>query len=145
MILIAHRGNIYGPNSETENCEETIDIAIAHDFECEIDIWKIGDVFYLGHDGPDRKTSLSFLEKRSSSLWIHCKNLSALIDLKDRFNCFFHDNDTYTITSKGYIWGNIGSPMTSQTIQVMPEKSNIFSKECLGICTDFPFEYLKSV
>lgn len=144
MTIIAHRGNINGPNPETENKEETISSAIACGFDCEIDVWRIDEQLWLGHDGPEYKTSIAFLTRYHDVLWVHCKNLDALIYLKDRFNCFFHDKDTYTLTSKGYIWGNIGSRMTPQTIQVMPEKSNTFAKECLGVCTDYPFRYSQS-
>lgn len=135
MIIIAHRGNLNGPDPATENREETIVSSIANGFECEIDVWKIDGRLWLGHDGPDRETSLSFLERYSSKLWVHCKNLDALIDLKDKFNCFFHDKDAYTITSKGFIWGNINSPTTEQVICVMP--SGEFGP-CLGVCTDYP-------
>ena len=141
MLVIAHRGNLNGPNPATENREETIMAAIAEGFDCEIDVWRADRRFWLGHDGPDRETSIAFLAMNASKLWVHCKNLDALIALKDRFNCFFHDKDTYTLTSKGFIWGNIDSPMTEQTIQVMPEKANTVYSNCLGVCTDYPFRY----
>jgi len=144
MRIIAHRGNLYGPDPVTENREETISVAISNGFDCEIDIWKIDGRIWLGHDGPDTETSIEFLVRYERSLWIHCKNLAALIDLKDRFNCFFHDKDVYTLTSKGYIWGNIGSPTTPHTIQVMPEKVCGSAGECWGICTDYPFRYIQS-
>lgn len=141
MLIISHRGNLNGPDPSTENREETIEAAIARGLDCEIDVWAVDDVIWLGHDGPDRKTTLEFLTSHKKSLWVHCKNLAALIMLKDTFNCFFHDKDEYTLTSHGYIWGNIGSPMTSQTIQVMPEKASASSNECLGVCTDYPSRY----
>jgi len=142
MLIIAHRGNTNGPNPETENCEETIVNAIHEGFDCEIDVWRVGDKLWLGHDGPERMISLTFLTLYGSRLWIHCKNLDALIQLKDQFNCFFHDKDTYTLTSKGYIWGNIGSPTTDKVIDVMPTKKN---DNCLGTCTDFPRLIRRSV
>jgi hypothetical protein len=142
MLIIAHRGNLHGPNPAIENREETIVAALAKGFDCEIDVWKVDDRLWLGHDGPEHETSLAFLERHGSRLWVHCKNLDALVDLKDQFNCFFHDKDTYTLTSKGFIWGNIGSPMTSKTIQVMPEKANCVYSDCLGVCSDYPFKYV---
>jgi len=141
MRVISHRGNLNGPDTATENREDTIVNAIQHGFDCEIDVWMVSDRLWLGHDGPESETSLDFLTTHGSSLWIHCKNLDALIELKDRFNCFFHDKDTYTLTSKGYIWGNIGSRMTSQTIQVLPEKAGIYFPSCFGVCTDYPNRY----
>lgn len=135
MIIISHRGNLDGPRPELENREETIISTISEGFDCEIDVWKINDLLYLGHDGPDRETSLAFLTKYRPSLWIHCKNLEALLALKDIFNCFFHDKDVYTLTSKGFIWGNINSPTTENVICVMPPGN---PGVCLGVCTDFP-------
>jgi len=141
MRIISHRGNLNGPNPATENREETIVAAFAEGFDCEIDVWKVGNELWLGHDGPDTETSMAFLASHCSSLWVHCKNIAALIALKDQFNCFFHDRDTYTLTSKGYIWGNIASPMTRETICVMPEKSTMRWDDYLTVCTDYPFKY----
>jgi hypothetical protein len=135
MRIIAHRGNLHGPNPTTENREETIVNALSEGFDCEIDVWRIDGRIWLGHDGPEHETSLDFLTQHGSKLWVHCKNLDALIALKDQFNCFFHDKDTYTLTSKGFIWGNIGSPTTDKVICVMPPGDH---GVCLGVCTDYP-------
>jgi hypothetical protein len=141
MKIIAHRGNLEGPNKSTENKPETICSAIERGFDCEIDVWRIDDQLWLGHDEPQYVTSLSFLTHYHTRLWIHCKNLEALTYLKDDFNCFFHDKDVYTLTSRGYIWGNISSPCNSFVIQVMPELTETFSTQCYGVCTDYPIRY----
>ena len=39
MILIAHRGNIDGPNPELENSLQYIDKAIDSGYNVEVDIW----------------------------------------------------------------------------------------------------------
>lgn len=143
MIFIAHRGNLHGPNPEKENKPETIEEAIHNGFDCEIDVWYIQNMFYLGHDYPETPVSIDFLNKHKNRLWIHCKHLDSLVELKGSFNCFYHNKDLYTLTSKGYIWGNINSPTHLQVIQVMPERSETFSMNCCGICTDYPFRYLK--
>jgi len=143
MKFIAHRGNLYGPDKDKENKPETIEEAIRHGFDCEIDVWYIHERFYLGHDYPETPISLDFLTNHLDRLWIHCKHIDSLIILKDKFNCFYHDKDIYTITTKGFIWGNINSPCNKHIIQVMPEKSGVLSSECCGVCTDFPFRYLK--
>lgn len=141
MLIISHRGNIRGSSPNTENTTYAIEQAIGMGFDCEIDVWYQEDSFWLGHDKAENKVYVDFFNKHSCHLWIHCKNIEALIQLKDRFNCFFHDKDIYTLTSKGYIWGNIGSSMTKETIQVMPERAKHEYQECLGICTDFPIHY----
>lgn len=141
MKIIAHRGNIFGPDAKTENKPETIQKAIRNGFDCEIDVWYLGGAYYLGHDFPETRISFEFLEFYSEHLWIHCKHLDSLVQLKDNFNCFYHDKDIYTLTTRGYIWGNINSPTHPLAIQVMPEKSGTFSEKCLGICTDYPIRY----
>ena len=144
MRIIAHRGNLSGPDPANENREETIAAALAYGFDCEIDVWMIGGRLWLGHDGPDTETSMEFLLHNEPFLWVHCKNLDALLALKDRVNCFFHDKDLYTLTSRGYVWGNVGSPSTPQTVQVMPERSGGIVHVCWGVCTDYPLRYAQS-
>jgi hypothetical protein len=141
MKIIAHRGNLHGPNRNTENKPETIEQAIRAGFDCEIDVWYIRDTYYLGHDYPETPIPFAFLQDYSHHLWIHCKHIDSLVMLKDTFNCFYHDKDIYTLTSKGYIWGNINSPCHPLAVQVMPEKSGVLSHRCYGICTDYPFRY----
>ncbi len=141
MKIIAHRANLSGPDPATENTPAAIDTAIAMGFDCEIDVWAIDGVFYLGHDYPAVQVSRAFLQDRAEHLWVHCKHLDSLLALKDSMNCFYHDKDLYTLTSKGFVWGNINSPCNPHAIQVLPERSGCFSTECAGVCTDFPIRY----
>ena len=143
MIFIAHRGNLNGPDKSRENHPDTIEEAIALGFHCEIDIWLIGAHYFLGHDFPQYPTDLHFLERHKEFLWIHCKNLEALTNLGDHFhfNCFFHDKDLYTLTSRGFIWGNINTTSNPKTICVMPELGHHLSYGAHGICTDYPLHF----
>lgn len=141
MKFIAHRGNLYGPQPNYENKPETIEKAISLGFDCEIDIWFLEGAYWLGHDYPETRTTYEFVFEKRKNIWVHCKNLDALLKLTSVCNCFYHDKDVYTITSRGDIWGNIGSPMNPHVIQVMPEKACVFSFECAGICSDFPVHY----
>lgn len=145
MKLIAHRGNLYGPNPDRENKPDTIRKAIDLGFDCEIDVWYVENRYFLGHDYPETEIPYAFLEFYSEHLWIHCKHLESLIQLKDKFNCFYHDKDLYTLTSRGILWGNINSPTHSLAVQVMPEKSGVFSSYCYAICTDYPFRYKNQI
>ena len=141
MILIAHRGNINGPNKLNENKPDYILETIKLGYDCEIDVWKINNNLLLGHDKPDYEINLDFLLDNCSKLWIHCKNIDSLdylIQFKE-LNIFWHEEDHYTITSKCYVWAHPKSEMTSNTIIVMPEHKNNqydFTK-CLGICSDY--------
>jgi hypothetical protein len=144
MKIISHRGNLDGPNKLTENKIETIENVLNLGFDCEIDVWYINSKLWLGHDYAENEIDINFLIKNCNMLWIHCKNIEALILLKHDFNCFFHDKDVYTLTSKGYIWGNIESRIYKEIVQVMPEVSNMYLKNGFAVCTDYP-KYYKSL
>ena len=93
MFLIAHRGNINGPEPKKENSPEYIDAAIEHGVDVEVDIRYINGKFWLGHDEPQHEVSLEWLLKRVYKMWIHAKNLAALNwFLKDlnSWNVFWH-------------------------------------------------------
>lgn len=141
MILIAHRGLISGPNNKNENRPEHIIEVLNAGYDVEIDFWINDTEFYLGHDSPQYKISRKFLEV--DNLWIHAKNLSALLWLTTTdFNYFWHQSDDFTLTSKGFIWTYPGKELTSRSIAVMPEwkevnLSLIKSYTCFGVCSDY--------
>jgi hypothetical protein len=69
MLLIAHRGNINGPNIELENNPDYILNTLKLGYDCEIDVWKINNKLLLGHDKPDYKIDLNqVLTKNCSDL-----------------------------------------------------------------------------
>ena len=149
MKLISHRGNVDGPNPLLENQPETIDKAIQLGFDVEIDIRydTFDGEFYLGHDDPQYLVTPYWLAQRMENLWIHCKNIDALYHFSTKtggYNYFWHQEDDYTLTSKGYIWTYPGKTYTSKSIIVMPEtivdKNNLNDMRrynCFGICSDF--------
>jgi hypothetical protein len=143
MILIAHRGNINGPDIKTENTEEQISKCIQLGYHVEIDIRYIDGELYLGHDIPTNKTSLEFLLQYKNSLWIHCKNLDAILFLKKQdLIIFSHDKDNYVLCSNGIIWAYPGQEVKDHCISVMPEwKGQLWyeniDKDCYGICSDY--------
>ena len=62
-------------------------------------------------------------------------------------NCFWHQQDDYTITSKGFIWAYPSKKLTKNSIAVLPESSNYTLdelKNSYGICSD-NIEYYKSL
>ncbi len=140
MKLIAHRGNINGPNKERENSPEYILESLALGYDCEIDVRYINEQLFLGHDTTDYKIDLLFLLDNSDKLWIHCKNIEALGYLIDfsSLNIFWHQEDNYTLTSKGYIWCYPKMKITSKSIILMPEWNNfIYDDNGYGICSDY--------
>jgi hypothetical protein len=141
MILISHRGNLEGPDSTKENEPSYIDKALRNYF-VEVDFRVYENGFYLGHDTPEYSVSKSWLEERKDKLWVHCKNIDALnFCMENYFHCFWHDKDSYTLTSKGYIWAYPGKITMGKCITVMPEK--VWDKEkyllekYYGVCSDF--------
>ena len=136
MILISHRGNING-SSIFENIPSHIQKCLDNGIECEIDVWKIQDVFYLGHDNPEHEIDFSFLTQKG--LWCHAKNLEALSDmLKQNINCFWHQDDDFTLTSSGFIWTYPNKNVLNNSIIVDNDpKWKEKNYECYGVCSDY--------
>ena len=61
MKIIAHRGNIIGPQPAFENTTNYVLDAVYKGFEVEIDVWWKKGNFYLGHDGSEQYIPSSFL------------------------------------------------------------------------------------
>lgn len=143
MKYIAHRGLFNGPDSKNENNPGQIALAIEQGYDAEIDLWLLDNKLYLGHDMPQYEIDKYWL--RHNSLWIHAKNLSALDWLMTadwKYNYFWHENDSYVVTSKGFIWANPTSSLTINTIMVMPEHvdktlTNAYRANVYGICSDY--------
>lgn len=144
MILISHRGNLFGKDPVEENKPETIVAVINLGYDVEIDVWLVNDKWFLGHDAPTYEFTLEWLSYYKKNVWVHCKNLEALVALKNSgLHYFWHENDTVTLTSKGIIWAYPGFQPIEGSIAVMPEIHNDDTSQCLGICSDIIGEYKK--
>ena len=141
-LLIAHRGNINGPNPELENRPDYLLSAIKDGYHVECDLWLIDNKLYLGHDKPEYNILIEFLLDIKDYLFCHCKNIDSLYYLLNNYpeiHCFFHNSDECTLTSKNIIWTYPGKKITEKSILLLPERTNnhiIF--DCYGICTDYP-------
>lgn len=150
MLIISHRGNLMGSDPALENHPIQIDRCISqYSMNVEVDLRVINGYFWLGHDEPQYKIDSDWLHMRSNFLWIHCKNVQALVTLINHpysydLNYFWHDKDDFTLTSKGYIWAypNRSIPLTAPAISVMPEIHNTQVNNFYGICTDYPERYI---
>ena len=148
MKIIAHRANISGPNSYEENKIDSIKTCIENGYDVEIDIRFLNGQLYLGHDNAEEIITIQELAKIKNKLWIHCKNLDAISyfsQIDEEFNYFWHENDSYTLTSKGYIWAYPGQELSLKCICVLPEIKNsindisfIRNIKVAGVCTDYP-------
>ena len=140
MIVIAHRGNINGPNPEMENHPEYIESALHMGYDVEVDVWSVGGKFFLGHDEPKHEIDWKLLNR--SGLWCHAKNSSALSAMLFMgVHCFWHQEDDYTITSKGYIWSHPKADRNRSAVQVELDFSPALVGQCLGICSDHVAKY----
>lgn len=147
LKLISHRGNTNGKFEYWENEPTYIDFAISKGFDVEIDLWYKDKMLWLGHDKPDYGINIEWIKHRISKLWIHCKNVDALLYLKNNkevgqhTNYFWHQNDDVTLTSFNYIWAYPGKQPIEGSIAVMPEINNDNTDKCYGICSDFIEKY----
>ncbi len=142
MYFISHRGNILGPDSSKENSQDYINNAIKKGYNVEIDVWFEKGKFYLGHDKPTYSVEDKYL--LNENLWCHSKNLESLINLKKiGAHCFWHENDDYALTSKGFIWTYPGKKLSNNSICVLPEwhKEIKLDYKFIGICSDYIERY----
>jgi|TARA_B100001059_G_C17761961_1_gene543400 hypothetical protein len=140
MHLISHRGNIDGKQAEKENSPDYIETAINKGFEVEVDVRFEKNKFFLGHDENQFEVEENFLLNKK--IWCHAKTKNALLALhKINAHYFWHQEDDYTITSKGYIWTYPGKQLLLNSICVLPEIASYKNLKCAGICSDFIEKY----
>ena len=141
MKLIAHRGNVNGPDPLTENTPEKIESAITAGYDVEIDIWYDEEgKLWLGHDEPTYEISWWWLAGKQEYLWIHCKDFRTFHEFSHNtsgYNYFFHQGDDYTLTSKEYIWSSPGKSYTTNTIRMVDTKEDTKEYDCYAICSDY--------
>lgn len=146
MRIIAHRGNVDGPNPELENSPAHIDQAIQSGFDAEVDVWVMpGDAsVWLGHDAPMYPVPWEFLTSRRHRLWCHAKNLRAMAALFDHdLNAFAHDFDDRVFTTHGFVWTFPGRCIIPghRVVCVLPGADRRLDDEdmrqCHAICTDY--------
>lgn len=144
MKLIAHRGNLNGPNPSKENDPSYINDALKLGYDVEIDVWFVEDLYWLGHDFP--QYSLINYEEflLNPRLWVHAKNPQAYYNLlQDRdINVFWHTTEDFVLTSKGDLWTYPKKQLFPGSICVMPELGWLGDVDrCKAVCTDFVHEW----
>ena len=152
MKIISHRGNISGPDPKNENLPSYINKALEQGFDAEVDLRKIKDKFFLGHDNPDYQVSLDWLNERKKNLWIHTKNFNAfeaLLELNNNFSFFYYTFEPLVLVSNGKIWCHQPEKIVNPKNCVVPflDKSSVFrNKEFnwYGVCTDYPLIFKKN-
>lgn len=144
--LISHRGNTNGKNPDKENKPDYIYKALQLGYDVEVDVRFIDGKFKLGHDEPKYDFPFELIENYSNKLWLHCKNIEAVVAFRDfplntGVNYFWHQTDHITLTSKGYIWAYPGKQPIERSIAVLPEIHNDDVSLTYGICSDYIDNY----
>lgn len=142
LKLLSHRGNISGKNPERENTVTYIDEALWYGFDVEIDVWVKKNKILLGHDMGIEEVSIDYL--RDTRLLCHAKNRDALeLMLSDSLiHTFWHEEDRYTISSKGIPIVYPDIPALKNSIVIIRGSRVIdIPNDCYGVCADNIQEY----
>lgn len=151
MKIISHRGNVSGPIANRENRPSYIDCAIQLGYDVEIDVRYIDGNLWLGHDMPDFKIEESWIIPRMEKLWFHCKNLSAVENLRKispNIKTFCHSSDPFVLVSSGNVWvHDLSLPLYPHCIIPLLSSYDIKSfiaehrlDDVGAICTDYVFQ-----
>jgi hypothetical protein len=137
MKIISHRGNLEGITPD-ENRPDYVNNTLQTGFDVEVDVWLINNELFLGHDEPQYKINNEFL--LNDKLWCHAKNKDAFqYMLNNSIHCFWHEQDKFTLTSKGIPWCYPGNYMENGiTVELIKTKI----PTVMGICTDYPKNWI---
>jgi len=85
MIVLAHRGNLRGPDPQRENSPDSIAAAISSGFGIETDLRRAADGnFYISHDPmqPSPRNALAI----HAALWRSNSNVTVALNIKETGN-----------------------------------------------------------
>mgnify|MGYP003314613080 FL=1 len=140
MKIIAHRGLMVGPDAEAENQPDTLDEALSHGLDVEVDVRLLKGELLIGHDESTAVCPTWLYD--DTRVWFHAKNTDALVYLNSREKrVFYHTDEDVVMTSKGELWALPGKGFAGSYI-VLPERyGNEVPEGALGICTDYAIKY----
>jgi len=144
VIFISHRGNVAGANKRRENTCDYIDEAIEEGYDVEVDVRFMGGSLFLGHDCAERLVPLKWLAERRRELWIHAKNVDALLYLvaNGEFKVFAHSSDPFTfIHNANLAWIHDLDLANNQSIIPLIDKVDSVERfeiaDVRGVCSDY--------
>ena len=140
MKIIAHRGLMVGPNPEHENQPDTLDEALSHGLDVEVDVRLIKGELLIGHDDATHVCPTWLYD--DTRVWFHAKNTDALVYLNTRGKrVFYHTEEDVVMTSKNELWALPGKGFAGSYI-ILPERYGYEVPEgALGVCTDYSLKY----
>lgn len=139
MIYIAHRGNLYGREPDYENRISYIKRGLFAGFFVEADLRFVDGKWWTGHDEPIEEVPAEMLVN-PSLLW-HAKTIeTAAAIIADEFlrgfmHWFWHENDHFTMTSKGWLLSHAEHSPVPGCIQVCLTEDEP-ATGVNGICSD---------
>lgn len=137
--FIAHRGNLWGPKPEYENTMDYLLYAYDICGAVEVDVQWHNDQLYLGHDEPQQPVPEWWLTY-PNWFW-HAKDLNSLMHCMDQSaHTFWHQTDTVTITSQGYVWcypGHYPKHPKSIWLDLLGAQLPQDISKCWGVCGDY--------
>lgn len=139
MQVISHRGNYNG--KRVENDPNLLPIGR---WVCEVDLWRINNKLYLGHDTPAFYITEEWIFDNANQLLLHAKNSDALLFIKrNNLEGFFHQTDDFVLTTLiNRIIVYPGKEVLPGSIVMRPELYSPHSLEhCYAVCTDYPERY----
>ena len=147
VIVISHRGYEAGEDDALENNPIQVKKLLDMGIDVEIDVSYNDGRFFLGHDSDRYEVDADFLKQEG--LWCHAKSRLALeVMLQNGVHCFWHQQDDYTLTSRGIIWAYPSKQLHNvhQSVLLFPENisgglTNEQQENLYAVCTDFPFLY----
>ncbi len=156
--IIGHRANLNGPDPIYENTIGKSILCLSKGFDIELDIHQLEneDCFRLGHDFPRMNESVNMEFLENEKIWCHCKNIKSYETLLKNplVNCFFHSEEDYVFTSKGFTWFHsrtlpppymlFGDEKKVYTYFVHKDKPDW--ADFIGdyyVCTDYPLNYVR--
>ncbi len=146
MILIAHRGNIDGPNPNKENHPDYLQQAMDQGYHVELDVWWVDNKYVLGHDKPQYEVAFGYLI--NSKMWVHAKNIETFLKIVEPgflVHTFLHETDPCVLTTNKYIWTFPGYSISdNRQIAVVPERVPGWDiSRAGGVCSDYVLKYSK--
>ena len=148
--LISHRGNTTGSIPARENTIKYISEALKAGYDVEIDVTLEDNIYYLGHDKPQEKIDIAFLE--NARLWVHCKTdiTHQTLYKNPKVQCFQQTDEDSVFTSVGMIWSHSSSKKISpiRILTILGPVSDFYDKwgtdykiRPYAVCSDYVESY----
>lgn len=117
MLYISYRGIYDGNNFEDANTPNQIGKAFASGLSVMVDVWKVGDKFYLGNDQPLTEVTAKYLQ--GNRWYLNARNIEMQNWLPTQ-NAKLYPNWFYfpTMPPPAYVTASNGKLITPGTVPI---------------------------